>query len=267
MDADAKNKLSDEELYAQMRYEAYSFVLVILFNRYPRMLLIVGHESTSHTINWTLFELARNPDVQTRLRAEIRDRESAMRSRGDSQFTVTDLEGMPYMAAIIKASRVSLDQPVTFAYAVQCGRNPLGIIPQRPSFIACPSGTMSCPFRSQLRPNRGNLCTRYLFPKEHASSFLFLHTIGMCCILPFVRWWVANGCVAGTRNCGAKMLTCSIPIAGWMARSKIRRNLGSGCMPTCETTLGAYHMTATTQSFFRMSFGTGHRACLGWRFA
>lgn len=44
--------------------------------------------------------------MQTRLRAEIRERESIIRSRGDSQFTVNDLESMPYLTAIIKASLV-----------------------------------------------------------------------------------------------------------------------------------------------------------------
>lgn len=108
MDAEAKNKLSDEELYSQMRYVACSPVAVSLFNGGLRILLIVGHESTSHTINWTLLELARNAEMQTRLRAEIRERESIIRSRGDSQFTVNDLESMPYLTAIIKASKNTL---------------------------------------------------------------------------------------------------------------------------------------------------------------
>lgn len=46
--------------------------------------------------------------MQTRLRAEIRERESIIRSRGDSQFTVNDLESMPYLTAIIKASKNTL---------------------------------------------------------------------------------------------------------------------------------------------------------------
>jgi len=106
MDAEAKNKLSDEELYAQMRYAAYGPTAVSLLNECLRILLIVGHESTSHTINWTLLELARNAEMQNRLRAEIRERESIIRSRGDSQFTVADLEGMPYLTAIIKARKI-----------------------------------------------------------------------------------------------------------------------------------------------------------------
>ncbi|KAI6029284.1 cytochrome P450 [Pisolithus microcarpus] len=85
MDAEAKNKLSDEELYSQMR--------VILF---------AGHETTSNTIGWTLLELARKPAIQSRLRSEIRQHESAIRARGDTQFTASDLENMPYLNAVVK---------------------------------------------------------------------------------------------------------------------------------------------------------------------
>ncbi|KAI6029283.1 hypothetical protein PISMIDRAFT_683590 [Pisolithus microcarpus 441] len=85
MDAEAKHKLSDEELYAQMR-----------------IILIAGQESTSHTINWALLELARKPEIQSKLRSEIRQQESAIHARGDAQFTASDLDNMPYLNAIIK---------------------------------------------------------------------------------------------------------------------------------------------------------------------
>ncbi|KAI6145483.1 cytochrome P450 [Pisolithus tinctorius] len=85
MDAEAKHKLSDEELYSQMR-----------------IILIAGQESTSHTINWTLLELARKPEIQSRLRSEIRQHESAIHARGDTQFTASDLDNMLYLNAITK---------------------------------------------------------------------------------------------------------------------------------------------------------------------
>ncbi|KAI6124692.1 cytochrome P450 [Pisolithus croceorrhizus] len=85
MDAEAKNKLSDEELYSQMR--------VILF---------AGHETTSNTIGWTLLELARKPEIQSTLRSEIRQHESAIHARGDTRFTASDLENMPYLNAVVK---------------------------------------------------------------------------------------------------------------------------------------------------------------------
>jgi len=51
---------------------------------------------------WVLYELARHPDVQKRLRKEIRDVERAVHARGHSDFTAADLDNMPYLTAVIK---------------------------------------------------------------------------------------------------------------------------------------------------------------------
>ncbi|KAF9222413.1 cytochrome P450 [Gyrodon lividus] len=85
MDADAKNKLTEEELLAQMR-----------------TILFVGHETTSNALSWALLELARHPGVQSRLRTEIRAMEAAVHARGDSQFTTADFDAMPYTTAVMK---------------------------------------------------------------------------------------------------------------------------------------------------------------------
>ncbi|KAI0715286.1 cytochrome P450 [Earliella scabrosa] len=50
-----KGRLSDDEMKAQMQ-----------------TLTLAGHETTASTVSWLLWELAKNPDYQTRLRAEIR---------------------------------------------------------------------------------------------------------------------------------------------------------------------------------------------------
>ncbi|KAG2347348.1 cytochrome P450 [Suillus weaverae] len=85
MDADAKVKLTEEELYAQMR-----------------TILFAGHETTSNTVSWALLELARQPKIQSRLRAEIWETEAAMHARGDVNFTIADFEAMPYTTAVMK---------------------------------------------------------------------------------------------------------------------------------------------------------------------
>ncbi|KAF9235250.1 cytochrome P450 [Melanogaster broomeanus] len=85
MDADAKNKLTEEELLAQMR-----------------TILFAGHETTSNTVSWALLELARHPKVQSRLRAEIRITQAAIHARGGSHFTIADFEAMPYTTAVMK---------------------------------------------------------------------------------------------------------------------------------------------------------------------
>ena len=71
-------------------------------------ILLAGHETTSNSLSWTLLELARHPKMQSRLRAEIRETEAAIRARGDTQFTVADFDAMPYTTAVIKVHRVPL---------------------------------------------------------------------------------------------------------------------------------------------------------------
>ncbi|OAX39518.1 cytochrome P450, partial [Rhizopogon vinicolor AM-OR11-026] len=85
MDADAKAKLTEEELLAQMR-----------------TILFAGHDMISNTISWALLELARQPEIQSRLRAEIRETEAAVHARGDADFTIADFDAMPYTTAVIK---------------------------------------------------------------------------------------------------------------------------------------------------------------------
>ncbi|KAL9711697.1 hypothetical protein Ac2012v2_004769 [Leucoagaricus gongylophorus] len=84
---DAETKLTDEELLAQMR-----------------TILLAGHETSATTLCWVILELARHPDVQERLRKEIRETEAAIRARGGSDFTASDLDGMPYLNAVLKES-------------------------------------------------------------------------------------------------------------------------------------------------------------------
>ncbi|KAG1836307.1 cytochrome P450 [Suillus subluteus] len=85
MDADAKAKLTEEELFAQMR-----------------TILLAGHETTSNTISWGLLELARHPKIQSRLREEIWETEAAVHVRGDVNFTIADFDAMPYTTAVMK---------------------------------------------------------------------------------------------------------------------------------------------------------------------
>ncbi|KAJ4471510.1 cytochrome P450 [Lentinula aciculospora] len=71
----SKVRLSEEELLAQMR-----------------VLLFAGHETTSTTLSFALFELSR-------LRKEIR---SVIAGRGDTEITAQDLDSMPLLGAMVK---------------------------------------------------------------------------------------------------------------------------------------------------------------------
>ncbi|KAI0826239.1 cytochrome P450 [Irpex lacteus] len=84
-------QLSKEEMMAQMG-----------------ALVLAGHETTANTLTWMLWELAKHPDFQETLRNEIRAKREDMNLRyvGDSDatcdFSMDDLESMPFLQAIVK---------------------------------------------------------------------------------------------------------------------------------------------------------------------
>ncbi|KAI6019151.1 cytochrome P450 [Pisolithus marmoratus] len=63
--------------------------------------LISGHETTTHTLEWALLELAKRPGVQAKVREEAKQAEAAVRRR-DGLWRVVDLEGMAYTMAVVK---------------------------------------------------------------------------------------------------------------------------------------------------------------------
>jgi cytochrome P450 len=66
---------------------------------------MAGHETTSNSVSWALLELARYPEVQKRLRKEIRETARAVNERGDSGFTASDLDSMTYLNAVLKVDK------------------------------------------------------------------------------------------------------------------------------------------------------------------
>nr|GAT46850.1 cytochrome P450 [Mycena chlorophos] len=61
-----------------------------------------GHETTANTLSWTIFELSQRQDVQNKLRAEIHEMERVMRARGQTEYTWTEFDAMPYTIAVMK---------------------------------------------------------------------------------------------------------------------------------------------------------------------
>ncbi|KAI0644565.1 PAH-inducible cytochrome P450 monooxygenase PC-PAH 4 [Trametes meyenii] len=88
--SDAKMRLSDEELLAEM------FALTL-----------AGHETTSMALTFLLYELARHPEYQTRLRKDIREARARVNARGESDFTLEDFDSIPTLINAIKACRSS----------------------------------------------------------------------------------------------------------------------------------------------------------------
>lgn len=72
-------------------------------------LTIAGHETTANTITWLLWELAKNPHYQERLREEIKEKRKEVYDRGGEgvDFTLENLESMPFLQAVLKVGSLS----------------------------------------------------------------------------------------------------------------------------------------------------------------
>ena len=83
--AEGVSKLSDEEIVAQS----------IIF-------LLAGYETSSNTLSFTLYYLALNPDVQDKLRTEIKE---AMESNAKRKPLLELAQNMEYLDCVIKESQ------------------------------------------------------------------------------------------------------------------------------------------------------------------
>jgi cytochrome P450 len=63
-----------------------------------------GHETTSNTLSWILFELSKHPAIQEKLRSEIRATRAKANDREDKRLQISDLESMKYTMSVMKAS-------------------------------------------------------------------------------------------------------------------------------------------------------------------
>ncbi|KAF8578114.1 PAH-inducible cytochrome P450 monooxygenase PC-PAH 1, partial [Ramaria rubella] len=78
-----KNKMNDDELLSQMI-----------------ALMIAGHDTTSSSLVWLFYELSRHPEVQQKLREEIR----TTRASANGELKAAEFDLMPYTIAVIKES-------------------------------------------------------------------------------------------------------------------------------------------------------------------
>ena len=61
---------------------------------------------------WGLYELAKHPEVQARLREEIIETRMKIQARGETEFTTNDLDSMPYLIAVMKVRSIGSKHPV-----------------------------------------------------------------------------------------------------------------------------------------------------------
>ncbi|KAF8531773.1 cytochrome P450, partial [Gautieria morchelliformis] len=85
MSEDPKTKLTEEEVMAQLT-----------------TLMIVGHETSTNTLSWALYEFAKHPGFQSQIREEIRVTHAHAAQRGDREMSIADLNSMKYMIALMK---------------------------------------------------------------------------------------------------------------------------------------------------------------------
>lgn len=99
---DPKTKLSDYEMLSQVR--SVKLFLEAQSGIYSgfRTMMLAGHETTANSISFSLLELAKHPEVQMRIRQEIRETNFAKATRGESELHVQDLDSMPYTIAVVK---------------------------------------------------------------------------------------------------------------------------------------------------------------------
>lgn len=65
-------------------------------------ILLAGYDTSGSSLVWASLELARHPEVQSKLRCEIRQKAREIQQRGEAEFSAVDLESMPYLAAVLK---------------------------------------------------------------------------------------------------------------------------------------------------------------------
>ncbi|KAF9649252.1 cytochrome P450 [Thelephora ganbajun] len=82
---DEESKLRDDEIIAQVR-----------------TLMLAGHETVAKTLMFGLWELAKQPEIQRRLREEITEAYEAARTRGGDDLTPGDIDNLPFTNAVIK---------------------------------------------------------------------------------------------------------------------------------------------------------------------
>ncbi|GAA5844473.1 hypothetical protein JCM9279_006317 [Rhodotorula babjevae] len=75
-------------------------------------MLIAGHETTSTALTWTLWMLAKAPEVQAKLREEVRAARAKSSSEGLDDLDSRVLDSLPYLDAVTREC-IRLEPPVT----------------------------------------------------------------------------------------------------------------------------------------------------------
>ena len=87
MQSEGKDKLTDDEVFAQIK-----------------TFIFAGHETSSTGLSWTFHLLAKHPEIQDRLRAEIVQAKAEAEARGAEQIEPDALAALPLLDAVLRES-------------------------------------------------------------------------------------------------------------------------------------------------------------------
>ena len=83
--------------------------------------MLAGHETTATALDWTLHRLALHPELQTRLRDEVRAAFAAARANDSEDISPTELNALPVLDAIVR--EMLRFQPPVAGTIRQCQRD------------------------------------------------------------------------------------------------------------------------------------------------
>jgi cytochrome P450 len=106
-----KNQLTDVDILS-VALESGGFTEENLVDQMMTF-LAAGHETTATSMIWAIYMLCLNPDVQTRLRQEVREKLPSIED--NTQITSQDIDHMPYLNAVCnEVLRYYPPVPLTF---------------------------------------------------------------------------------------------------------------------------------------------------------
>lgn len=84
-----------------LRWRKFSLhFLTFYLNRFVRTLTLAGHDTSSGSLTWHFWELAKHPEDLKRVQEEM----AALRARNPGELTANDYDSMPYFNAVMKVS-------------------------------------------------------------------------------------------------------------------------------------------------------------------
>lgn len=100
--------------------------------------LAAGHETTASALSWAVYLLCKHPDVQTRLRAELRTQLPAIASPG-SPISAADIDKLPYLNAVLQETmRVFPPVPLTLRETANNTTVQGHFVPRGTTVVICP---------------------------------------------------------------------------------------------------------------------------------